>query len=150
MDAATPRFRVLIVDDAPSVREALRWALESEDDLAVVGEAGDGVEGFERAAALVPDVTILDIEMPGLDGYALAREVKTLAHAPAVVFLTVHSDGVSRQRAAAAGGDGFVDKGIGWPALIDEVRHALIGRTPFAPPVADADGPGGSSEKAAA
>lgn len=122
--------RVLIVDDAPAVREALRWALEDASDFVVVGEAGDGIEALQRAAELTPDVVILDIELPRQDGYAVARALKARPDAPLVLFLTVHSDAQARQRSVEAGGDGFVEKGAGWTALITLIRHALLANAP--------------------
>lgn len=107
------------VDDIMVVRAALRWLLEDEADLTVVGEAGDGWEALQRAAELAPEVVILDIELPGLDGYTVVRRLKALPKPPAVVFLTVHSDVVWRQRAIEAEGDGFAEKGKGWLTLID-------------------------------
>jgi DNA-binding NarL/FixJ family response regulator len=123
-----PPARILIVDDAPAVREALRWALEDEEDLAVVGEAGDGNEAVARAAALAPDVVILDIALPGQDGYAVARSLKALSPPPLVIFLTVHCDPIFRQQGLAAGGDGFAEKASGWPSLITLVRRSLAAR----------------------
>jgi DNA-binding NarL/FixJ family response regulator len=121
-------YRVLLVDDVPEVREALRWALETESDLVVVGEASTGADALTCAMSLTPDVVILDIELPALDGYAVTRAVKALAHPPIIIFLTVHSDPLSRRWAAEAGGDGFAEKEAGWPALITEVRHTLRAR----------------------
>ena len=81
-------------------------------------------------------MVILDIELPKLDGYAVTRALKASAHPPVIVFLTVHSGRQSRRRAAEAGGDGFAEKGAGWPALIAEVRRALAGRPPrHRPPI---------------
>jgi DNA-binding NarL/FixJ family response regulator len=130
MESPPARYRVLIVDDAPEVREALRYALEDEGDLVVVGGAGSGDEALDRVTTLAPDIVILDIELPGLDGYAVAHSLKASTHAPIVVFLTVHSDAASRRRAAEAGGDGFVDKAAGWSTLMAEVRRALASRPP--------------------
>ena len=130
MESDPAPYRVLIVDDAPEVREALRWALEDEQDLMVVGEAGTGTDGLTCAVELAPDIVILDIELPTLDGYAVTRALKASAHPPIIVFLTVHSDLLSRRRAAEAGSDGFADKGAGWPALIAEVHRALKSRAP--------------------
>jgi DNA-binding NarL/FixJ family response regulator len=126
----SPAYRVLIVDDIPEVREALRWALENEPDLVVVGEAGTGPEALTCAVELAPDVVILDIELPTLDGYAVTRALKGSAYPPVVVLLTVHGDPLSRRWATEAGGDGFAEKGAGWPALIAEVRRALAARPP--------------------
>jgi DNA-binding NarL/FixJ family response regulator len=121
-------YRVLLVDDVPEVREALQWALETESDLVVVGEAGTGADALTCAMSLTPDVVILDIELPAPDGYAVTRAVKALAHPLIIVFLTVHSDPLSRRWAAEAGGDGFAEKEAGWPALITEVRRTLTAR----------------------
>jgi DNA-binding NarL/FixJ family response regulator len=128
MQSPPARYRVLIVDDAPEVREALRYALEDEGDLVVVGGAGAGDEALDHVTELAPDIVILDIELPGLDGYAVARALKALMPTSVVVFLTVHSDAASRQRAAEAGGDGFAEKAAGWSTLIAEVRRALASR----------------------
>jgi pilus assembly protein CpaE len=124
----TSPYRVLIVDDLPEVREALRWALENESDLMVVAEAATGVEALRCVTAFMPDVVILDIRLPTLDGFAVTHTPKASARLSVVVFLTVHSDPLSRQRAGAAGSDGFAEKGAGWPALIAEVRCALRAR----------------------
>jgi DNA-binding NarL/FixJ family response regulator len=129
MESAPTPYRVLIVDDVPEVCEALRWALENEQDLRVVGEAGTGAKGLTCAMELAPDIVILDIELPTLDGYAVTRALKASVHPPIIVFLSVHSDPLSRGRAAEAGSDGFADKGAGWPALITEIRRALGTRT---------------------
>jgi CheY-like chemotaxis protein len=96
-------YRVLFVDDVPEVREASQWALETELDLVVVGEAGTGADALTCVMSLTPDVVILDIELPALDVYAVTRVVKALAHPPIIVFLTVHSDPLSRRWAAEAG-----------------------------------------------
>lgn len=120
-----PPYKVLIVDDVSAVREALHWAFEDIADFVVVGEAGNGAEAIERTTALGPDVVILDIELPDLDGYAVARLLKALFAPPLVVFLSVHNDPVSRQRGLEAGGDGFVAKGAGWPVLIAQIRRLL-------------------------
>jgi DNA-binding response OmpR family regulator len=117
--------RVLLVDDAPSVREALRWALEDEIDLPVVGEADDGLQALALAETLTPDLVILDIELPKLDGYGVARALKHAIQPPLVIFLSVHTDLISRQQALAAGGDVFVEKGLGWLALIAQIRTLI-------------------------
>jgi two-component system response regulator NreC len=120
---------ILIVDDIPVVREALRWLLEDEHDLTVIGEAGAGLEAVQQVIRLEPEVVILDVELPDLDGYSVARQLKTLLNPPLVVFLTVHSDDISRQRAIEAGGDGFAEKGRGWLTLVDQVHLALRSRS---------------------
>jgi DNA-binding NarL/FixJ family response regulator len=125
----TKPYTVLIVDDVPVVREALRWIIEDEADLTVIGEAGDGSEAVHLAAELLPEVVILDVELPGQDGYTVARQLKGMPQPPVIVFLTVHADLLSRQRAFEAGADAFAEKGRGWLSLIDQIHLALAGRS---------------------
>jgi DNA-binding NarL/FixJ family response regulator len=129
VDKPTHLYKVFIVDDIAAVREALRWIIEDEADLTVIGEAGDGLEAVRRVTELLPEVVILDVELPGLDGYAVARRLKVLPQPPAIVFLTVHGDALSRQRAFEAGGDAFAEKGRGWLTLIDQIHLALTARS---------------------
>ena len=75
-------IHVLVVDDEPLVRSGVRMILEGEDDIEVVGEAPDGNEALEQARALAPDVVILDIRMPGLDGIETTRRLLQRANAP--------------------------------------------------------------------
>lgn len=123
-------YRILIADDTPPVREAIRWALEAEPDLVVVGEAGDGRAAVNQAVHLAADVVLLDIELSGLDGYAVTRALKALPDSPIVILLTIYADDASRQQSIAAGSDGFVEKSAGWPALIDHLRRLLVSRPP--------------------
>jgi len=120
--------RILIVDDAPVVREALRWVIEDTPDLEMVGEAGEGSEALARAAKLNPDVVVLDIHLPGLDGYGVARALKTMPNPPVVVFLSVDSDVEAKRRGVEAGGDAFAAKAQGWEALLAQIRAALAAR----------------------
>lgn len=119
------RYSVLLVDDVASVRESLRYLLELEDDLTVVGEAGDGRAALRCAAELQPDVVILDIELPDVDGFAVTRSLKALPHPPIVILLSVHGDPLSRWRGLDAGSDGFIEKGADWPTIVAQVRRAL-------------------------
>ena len=125
MENVSGRCRILLVDDADAVRESLRYLLEHEPDLSVVGEARDGSEAITQAAALMPDLVILDIRLPNLDGYVTARALKLLAHPPIIIFLTAHGSPAIQQQALASGGDGYVEKSQGWGALLAEVRRAI-------------------------
>ena len=113
--------RILIVDDSPQVRQELRTLLPLAGDLEVVGEAADGAEAVRLAETLRPDVILLDLQMPILDGYAAARCIK--GHWPAcrVVALTVHDDVATRQKADQAGVDVFLVKGSPLGALVDAI-----------------------------
>lgn len=122
---AAQTLRVLLVDDVEAVREALRWLLENEEGFNVIGEAGNGVEALERAVRLKPDLVVLDVELPLMDGLRVASTLKSFAPPPFVVFLTVHDDAHTRQRAAHVGSEGFVAKSAGWDALIQVLRRLL-------------------------
>ena len=124
--------RVLIVDDSPVLREALRWAIDDSPDLNVVGEASEGQESLTLAAALRPDVVLLDIEMPGKDAFAVARALKAEPYPPLILFLSVHDEPSFRRKAAEAGGDGFAGKGLGWDGLIAQIR-TLLNPSAFGP-----------------
>ena len=118
-------YRILIVDDAPAVRESLGWLLVDEPGLAVVGEAPDGAEAIRLALELHPDLVILDIELPDMDGFHVTRQLKVLQRPPLVVLLSIHSDDRSKQRGVQAGCDAFVEKGMGWPALLTVLQKLL-------------------------
>lgn len=104
-------LRVLLVDDMPQVRQELRLLLSLTGELEIVGEAANGVEAINQVAALRPDTVVMDLEMPVMDGYAAARQIKTRWPACRVIALTVHSGEAERRRAAQAGVDEFVVKG---------------------------------------
>ncbi len=113
--------RILIVDDNPQVRRELRTLLPLAGDLEVVGEAADGAEAVRLAEVLRPDVILLDLQMPVLDGYAAARRIK--GHRPVcrVVALTVHDDETTRQKASQAGVDVFLVKGSPLGILVEAI-----------------------------
>ena len=122
-DDPTPvRQSILLVDDIGSVREALRWVLELEPGMVVVGEASDGMAALVEAHRLQPDVVILDLMLPALDGIAVARRIKMMPVPPLVVVLSVHGGAAARRRAKAAGADGFVEKSAGWIPLLELLR----------------------------
>jgi CheY-like chemotaxis protein len=117
--------RILIVDDSQEVRESLGWLLRDESGLTVAGEAVNGAEAIRLAMRLEPDMVILDIELPDLDGYSVTKQLKALPHPPQVVLLSIHSDAISKQRGALAGCDAFVEKGTSWPKVLRVPRETL-------------------------
>lgn len=124
-------MRLLIVDDVAAVREALRLLLSEEPGIEVVGEAADGEEALLRAAALHPDLVLLDLEMPRLGGLAAIPRLRAQPHPPQIVAMSMHgADGEARQRALAAGANTFVEKG----ATLQEVVAALRGALPRTDP----------------
>jgi CheY-like chemotaxis protein len=118
----------LIVDDAQSVRESLSWLLLDEMDFNVVGDAASGSDALQQALSLAPDLVILDIELPDIDGYDVTRQLKALPRPPLVVLLSIHSDDLSKQRGVQAGCDAFVEKGLGWPGLLTVLQKFLTQR----------------------
>jgi DNA-binding NarL/FixJ family response regulator len=121
----TRPYRILIVDDAPAVRESLAWLLLDQPGFAVVGDAADGSAAMHQARDLDPELVILDIELPDTDGFNVTRQLKALPRPPLVVLLSIHSDDLSRQRGVQAGCDAFVEKGLGWPGLLAVLQKIL-------------------------
>jgi DNA-binding NarL/FixJ family response regulator len=121
-------YRILIVDDAPPVRESLGWLLLDVPGFAVVGSAADGFDAMRQALILAPDLVILDIELPDMDGFDVTRQLKALPRPPLVVLLSIHSDDLSKQRGVQAGCDAFVEKGLGWPGLLAVLQNVLSNR----------------------
>jgi len=116
--------RVLIVDDMPQVRQELSLLLRLCGEIEVVGQAANGQEAIELAAALRPDVVLMDLEMPGLDGYQAARQIKAGQPACRVIAYSVYSYSVARQKAWLAGMDDFIEKG----APLSQILQALKGK----------------------
>lgn len=110
--------RLLIVDDKHHVREELSRLLQITGEVEVVGEAADGEEAIRQAEALLPDVVLMDLEMPMLDGWEATRQIKVRQLAARVVALSIHSDSESVQRAQDSGVDAFVPKGIEFDHLL--------------------------------
>ena len=117
-------IRVLLVDDQPAVRRGLRVRFQLEPDMQVVGEASTGREALTLAQALTPDVVLLDIEMPGVDGIETTAALKTLVSQSAVVILSIHTDRQTRMRAQAAGAVAFVEKRGTTDTLLSAIRQA--------------------------
>lgn len=105
------KLRILIADDRQEVRQELRVILPLAGPVEVVGEAADGLEAVRLAAAIRPQVVLLDLQMPVLDGYQAAAQIKSVCPSCRVVALTVHEDEAARRKAAESGVDAFVVKG---------------------------------------
>jgi len=116
-------IKVLLVDDEPTVRAGLRMRLELEPDLAIAGEAGNGLEALRLTQEVQPDVVVMDVEMPKMDGITAATELKATASPPPVVMSSIHDDILTRARANAAGAAAFVGKQEGVELLIDTIRR---------------------------
>jgi len=123
-----PRIRILIVDDHAILRQGLRQVLELEPDLEVVGEAQDGCEAVAKARALAPDVVLMDINMPGLNGIEATRLVRRELPDVRVLVLTIHDDDEYLREAAQAGVSGYVLKDVEPRELVRAVRLSAAGR----------------------
>ncbi len=120
---------VLIADDQSTIRHGLRLRLSLEPDITVLGEAVDGTSAIDLASRLLPDVVVMDIAMPRLDGIEATRELRRLAPHSAVVILSLHDDAPTRERALLAGASAFVAKHEADHSLIVAIRDAASGRS---------------------
>jgi len=102
--------RVLLVDDHPVVRQGLRTLLESRSELEVVGEASDGIEAVEKVMSLQPDVVVLDVTMPRMNGIEACRIIQQKSPGPEVLFVTQHDSPQMMKEAMTAGARGYVVK----------------------------------------
>ena len=104
-------LRLLIVDDVDQVRQDLRMLLDLSGEVEVVGEAANGQEAIRQAESLQPEVILMDMEMPVLNGYEAARIIKIHNPACRIIALTVHDYALARQKALQCGADAFIVKG---------------------------------------
>jgi DNA-binding NarL/FixJ family response regulator len=116
-------IRVLLADDRPSIRQGLQMRFALESDFAVIGEACDGASALALAQQLRPDVVIMDVEMPRMDGVEATRKLLAAHACNAVVILSVHEDPATRARCKAAGAAAFVTKQQSPEALLATVRQ---------------------------
>lgn len=136
------QLTVLIVDDHPVVRQGLRVLLDVHDGIEVTGEAADGEEALALAAGLTPDVILLDLKLPGLDGIAVLRELRARGVASRVLVLTSGNDPAQVSRAVQAGASGFLYKDVDPDALVRAIRAVNDGNMLLAPGAAGTLMPG--------
>ncbi|GAA4942471.1 response regulator transcription factor [Streptomonospora halophila] len=127
-DSDAAKIRVLIVDDDPLLRAGLRMMLGGAPDLEVVGEAGDGAAVAEMVAGLRPDVVLMDIRMPAVDGLAATEVLRARPAAPEVVVLTTFDADEHVLRALGAGAAGFVLKDTPPSEIVEAVRRVSQGQ----------------------
>jgi DNA-binding NarL/FixJ family response regulator len=117
-------IRLLLVDDQPAVRRGLGIRLHLEPDIQIVGEASTGREALSMAQVLSPDVVLMDVEMPEMNGIEATAALRAAASTSAVVILSIHDDPQTRGRAQAAGAVAFVEKRGATDSLLAAIRHA--------------------------
>jgi DNA-binding NarL/FixJ family response regulator len=123
--------RVLLVDDHALFRDGLRGLFAYEDDFEVVGEAGDGPAALAAAAELMPDLVLMDVDLPGWDGVETTRRLKTEMPYVKVVMLTVHDDDDTLFEAIKAGAQGYLVKSIRAAEMLDLLRGLARGEAPI-------------------
>jgi len=128
--------RVLVVDDHPVVRAGLVGLLDGEGEIAVVGQAEGGAQAVSLARDLEPDVVLMDLRMPGLDGAAATAQILAERPTTRVVVLTTFETDADILRAVEAGASGYLLKDTPHAELLAAVRAAARGETVLAPPVA--------------
>ena len=121
------RIRVLLADDQTIIRDGLRALLEAHADIQVVGEAGNGRMAHEKTLALKPDIVLMDIRMPEMDGVEATRLIKHDCAATMVIILTTFDDDEYIIKAMTYGASGYLLKDIGSEKLVEAIRDGLAG-----------------------
>ncbi len=129
-------MRILLADDHGIVRRGLKSLLESQPGLEVIGEAADGLEAVRLCGELSPDLLIVDISMPLMNGIEVASRAQKLDPAPGVIILSMHADESYIMRALGAGARGYLVKDATDEDLIPAVRAVAAGKPFFSPTVA--------------
>ncbi|NOZ26503.1 MAG: response regulator transcription factor [Chloroflexi bacterium] len=132
----TEKIRVLIADDHTLFRKGVRTMLEAEEDMQVVGEAATGQEALEQARALMPDVILMDIKMPDLDGVAAARVLHREMPHIGIIFVTMFEDDEFVFRGLQAGGRGYILKDADPETMLRAIRAVSHGESLLGPTVA--------------
>lgn len=129
------KIRIMLADDHPLLRQALKSALEKHSDFEVIAEASDGEEAVKLATELVPDVVIMDISMPNLNGLEATKQIKASCPSVAILVLTVHSDSEHILNILQAGAGGYLTKSVYGDEVIHAVRALVSGETVLSPAV---------------
>lgn len=116
-------IRLLIVENQPGVRKGLEMRLSAEADFAVIGEATDGAAALDLAASLRPDVVLMEVDMPRLDGIAMVRALRSICPDASIIMLSFKDDTHTRSLAEQAGAAAFVAKSMPADALLTAIRQ---------------------------
>jgi DNA-binding NarL/FixJ family response regulator len=132
------KIRVLLVDDHPVMRAGVAALFGAEHDLELIGQAEDGLQGVSMAGELQPDVVIMDVALPGLDGAAATKQIKETQPALPVLALSAHEEPDFARRLLAAGANGYALKRSACDELVRAVRLVAAGNAYVDPSLADA------------
>ena len=124
-------MRVLVVDDHETIRRGVCSILESRKDIEICAEACSGRDAIEKASQLKPDLIILDVSLPGLDGFAAAREIRTFLPEVPILLHSMHDGPIVAGEARRIGARGFVSKSEPGHVLLEAVTAILQGQTFF-------------------
>jgi two-component system, NarL family, response regulator LiaR len=116
-------FRILIVDDMPQVRHDLRELFELTKEIIVIGEAINGLDAIQQAEALHPDVVLMDLEMPIMDGCESTYQIKERHLAEKVIILTIHASDEIMQRVRQSGADEYLQKGVSFETMMNAIAR---------------------------
>ncbi len=130
-------IKVVIADDHVLIREGIKQILELEDDIVVIGQAGNGEEAFKMAKELNPDIVLLDINMPKLNGIETLRKFKDMGIKSKVIILTIHEDKEYILKTLKLGANGYMLKDSNADTLIKGIRDVAKGEKYIQPSVAD-------------
>ncbi|MCX5793052.1 MAG: response regulator transcription factor [Elusimicrobia bacterium] len=133
-----PKIKVFLVDDHPAVREGVRAYLTSQGTVLVVGEAADAQEALRKVKKLAPEVIILDVNLPSLDGGELARRLRQTAPRTKIIAFSVHASQEHVVRMARCGAHGYVTKDAPTAKLVEAIHHVHQGGLYFPPEMSDA------------
>jgi DNA-binding NarL/FixJ family response regulator len=136
MTDKTFRIRVLIVDDHPLLRDGIASVVEGQPDMTIAGEATNGAEAIERYRALRPDVTLMDLQMPEMDGTDAIRVIRREFPLARIVVLTTYDGDVEAQHALEAGASGYLLKSSPRNDLLEAIRVVHAGRRHIPPAIA--------------
>src|ERR1051326_1546570 len=120
-------IKVVIADDHPLVRDGLRRAIEAAANLKLVAEAGDGQTALDRILALKPDVAVLDIDMPVMDGFKVGRALREKGMTTAIIFLTIHREEDFFNEALDVGAQGYVLKDSAATDIVTGIKAVAAG-----------------------
>jgi len=136
MNTGMKKIRLMLVDDHEVVRVGLKTFLQTQEDFDVVAEASDGEEAIDRAMATHPDVILMDITMPGVDGLEATRRLRVLCPKSLILALTVHDDKQYFMQMLAAGASGYITKQAAGDDLIAAIHAIFSGNVSLQPALA--------------